>query len=129
MTIVFARFLLVGGTATLIHYLILFCLVRFAGLNEVLASTLGYSFSAAWNYLLNRSFTFRSDRAHKQALPRFMVVALVGLLINALVVWACLAVLGFPLIAGQLLATFCALFWNFIANKVWSFAAPSQQFK
>ena len=125
MSSMFVRFLMVGGTTTLIHYLILFILVRMAGVNEVTASTVGFVSSAVLNYWFNRSFTFQSNRRHTQALPRFILVALIGMLINAFVVWVAVLVLAFNLILGQLLATGCAMVWSFIANKLWAFSNPA----
>jgi putative flippase GtrA len=118
-----SRFLLVGGLATFIHYVILIFLVRVAGINEVIATTLGYSISTIFNYLLSRSFTFRSEVAHGKAFPKFIAVAMVGMAVNGILVWLLVVKLNLHLIFGQMLATTGAMIWNYCANKNWSFGS------
>lgn len=115
------RFLLVGGLATSIHYAILIVLVNVGEVNEVIATTIGYSLSALFNYILNRSFTFRSEEAHGKAFPKFVAVALVGLAVNGVLVWLLVVQLNLHLIVGQVLATIGAIAWNYWANKNWAF--------
>ena len=57
----FGRFLLVGGFSTLLQYVILAFLVRTAGTDPVVASSIGYVLSAIVNYDLNYRLTFRSS--------------------------------------------------------------------
>ena len=68
------------------HYLVLIALVQGASLSAVPASTAGAIAGALVNYRLNHRYTFESDRAHGRALPRFALVALVGIAVNAAVV-------------------------------------------
>ena len=51
------------------------CWSMLVGMGAVAASTLGAIAGALVNYSLNHRFTFASDKAHRQALPRFAVVA------------------------------------------------------
>ena len=58
----FGKFLLVGGFATALQYAVLAVLVQTAGIDPVLASSIGYLVSALANYELNYRLTFRSRR-------------------------------------------------------------------
>ncbi|MBN2885132.1 MAG: GtrA family protein [Chromatiaceae bacterium] len=118
------RFGLVGALATALHYVLLIALVQLAGWSALAASSLGFSLSALLNYALNRRFTFRSRRAHGEALPRFALVAASGLALNALLLAALIEVGAHYLIA-QVLATALVLLWNFSLNHRWSFREPS----
>lgn len=121
----FVSFLMVGGLATALQYLILIALVQLGSADVVMASSIGFAISAIFNYLLNRRMTFRSSRAHTQALPRFMVVACTGLILNAL----CLSLLhdqvGLHYLIAQVIATIVTLVWNFVLNRLWTFSPVS----
>ena len=56
----FGKFLLVGAFATALQYVVLALLVQTAGMDPVLASSIGYLLSALANYDLNYRLTFRS---------------------------------------------------------------------
>ena len=109
----FARFCLVGILSTGIHYAILFLLVRALDLNEELATSCGFTVSTAVNYLLNRSFTFDSSRAHRSSLPRFLIMILIGLGLNAGSLSVAYRLIGLSLFLAQVLATGLVLAWNF----------------
>ena len=97
---------LVGASAALLQLFLLVLLVEFGSLEPVIASAAAYSLSAVYNYALNRRLTFRSDRPHRRAAPRFIAMVLIGLGLNAAFGWAwadplvALVVAGFAAYAG-----------------------------
>jgi putative flippase GtrA len=117
----FLKFLMVGGLCTALQYLILIALVEGLGIFATLASTVGYVVSSAVNYYLNYSFTFRSDAEHGRSLPRFLLIAGCGLVLNGAVTYLGTAILGLHYILAQVAATIVALLWNFLANLRWTF--------
>lgn len=116
------RFVGVGGLATALHYLILIALVAGAGLDATPASATGYALSTLFNYALNRRLTFRSRRSHRSALPRFLLLAGVGLAINTATVWFLAQHLGLHYLIAQVVATALTLCWNFLVARHWAFA-------
>jgi putative flippase GtrA len=118
----FARFLVVGGSATALQYVLVVAFVEWADWTPPVGSTAAYLASAVYNYLLSRRFTFRSTRQHRSALPRFLVVLAVGLMLNALIVWAGCNVAGQHYLLAQLAATLTTLCWNYHASLRWAFA-------
>ncbi|MEC5398003.1 GtrA family protein [Uliginosibacterium sp. H1] len=116
------HFLVVGAGATALQYILLGLFVEAFGMNAVLASALGYALSSLANYAANRRLTFQSDARHRDALPRFAVVALSGLLLNTVVMWVAHNLLDWHYLVAQVLATAVALVWNFILNRCWTFA-------
>lgn len=113
-----AIFGLVGIGASLIH-------IAFAALLDwslapsiFLSNTIGYLFGFIWSYLGHYHFTFRSDRDHKQAVPRFALTALMGYLINNAVVLVCVLVSGTESIWFIVLAVgIAAAVVYFISNR------------
>lgn len=122
----FARFLLVGGLATVVHYALLVTLVQSDAFGPVPASGVGFVCSAVLNYWLSHRYTFKSTQGHAVAIPRFVVVATAGLLINQAVVSATIGWLELHYFMAQVIATACVMTWNFILSRVWTFGGNRQ---
>jgi putative flippase GtrA len=118
----FGRFVLVGGLATALQYVVLVVLAEGAGLAPVPASSVGFVLSAFANYALNRRFTFAADVPHATGLPRFALVAASGLALNALVMAAATGSMRLHYVLAQVAATVIVLGWNFLLHRHWTFA-------
>ena len=117
----FSRFLLVGGFSTLLQYLILAFLVHTAGTDPVVASSIGYALSALVSYDLNYRLTFRSRVPYFGGIARFALVHAMGLLLNGTIMATGTQALGLHYLVAQVAATVVVLFWNFFANRRWTF--------
>ena len=117
----FIRFLMVGALATTIQYLILILLVRSLSFDAVIASGIGFIIAAITNYHINYHFTFHSNRRHHEAATRFFIVAMLGVLLNSLVMSIAIGLLYLHYLFAQTLATVCVLFWNFTLSRLWTF--------
>lgn len=117
----FSRFAVVGGAATAFQYVVLVAGVRAFSLTPVVASAIGFALSSVLNYYLNYRLTFRSSRAHGTALPRFLLIASIGLAANSAVMWALTKSAHFGYIQSQVVATILVLLWNYTANRRWTF--------
>ena len=117
----FLLFSAVGGVGTGGQYLTLFALVEFKILSPLPASVIGISVGAIINYLLNYRFTFNSQKSHKEAMSKFFTVAIVGALINTVLMYLGIHTLHLYYLLAQVLATGIVLLWNFIVNKFWTF--------
>jgi putative flippase GtrA len=95
--------------------------VQLAGAGPLGASTIGAIVGAAVNYALNYRFTFASRRAHHIALPRFAAIAAAGVVLNALVLSAMLALVQPHYLVAQIVATGAVLIAGFLANRKWTF--------
>ena len=116
-----ARYTLVGGAGTLAQYVILVVLVEAGWTGVVPASTLGAIAGALVNYVLNRGYTFASRKSHAHALPRFLIVAAMGIALNAIVLVLLSRHTGLAYLAAQVIATAVVLVAGFAANRRWSF--------
>ncbi len=117
----FLQFSFIGAWATLIHYLIMFCLVELFGVAAVLATSIGFALSSLFNYAANYRYTFKSGKKHREAYSKFMLIALVGFCLNGLVVGALVNVMDWHYLFAQVLATLSVLLWTFSGNYFWSF--------
>lgn len=117
----FARYLLAGGSAAVVHYLVLMLLVEWFSIMPVLASSAGFLLGAGLNYFLNHRHTFQSDATHRVAGLRFIWLVSLSLMLNAL-----LMALGtlwwlLPYWQAQLITTALILVWNFLLSRYWVF--------
>lgn len=119
----FFRFAAVGAIGTLAHYACLILLVSGAGISPVVSTSAGALLGALVNYCLNRQYTFASTTRHREALPRFLLMAALGLVLNAAVV-GMLVGLQLHYLAAQIVATGAMLVTNYIVSKTWVFRAP-----
>jgi putative flippase GtrA len=117
----FIRYAGVGAVGTAVQYVLLVVFVHAVGMGAVAASTLGAIAGALVNYSINHRLTFASDKAHWQALPRFAVVAVAGIALNAIVLAAMLAFVTPYYLVAQVAATGAVLVAGFVANRAWTF--------
>jgi len=110
-----------GIACTLVQFATLELGIWWMGLQPVTASVLGFIGAAAVGYFANRNWTFRSDRPHREALPRFIAIALAALALNAAMMTFLIHRVGLHHLLAQALTTGTVLFWNFGANMFWSF--------
>ena len=118
----FFRFALVGAAATITTYVVLIVGVEALHINAVPASVAGYALGIVVNYSLNSRYTFDSDQHHRIVLPKFLAVMVVGMLINAAVMYTGIHWLGFHYMLAQLAAVAVVLMLSFTANRLWAFA-------
>src|SRR5207302_2697927 len=78
----FARYTAVGAIGSAAHFAVLIALVQAAAVRPVPASAAGMVVGAFINYHLNRRFTFRSTRRHREAMWRFFAIAALLLAVN-----------------------------------------------
>ena len=145
------RFLLVGGTATIVDYFIfwlfdglLFPLISTSAwwvtLSLILATALGFCAGLIVNWLLSVSFVFRQVKNKEEVKSQksfliFTVIGVIGLLITEIGVVALVALLPeFPLFGvtellgttwakwtAKIIMTCIVLVWNYVGRKLFVF--------
>ncbi len=134
----FAKFATVGALGSLTDFFILNVLVQVFGASLFVANACSFTAAVIQNFTLNRRWTFPESRERKAGnqLVQFATVSMVGLAINQAVFltiqhmteafWVDLtgsADLGFTLSYNfaKLFAIGVVLFWNFFANRLWTY--------
>lgn len=118
----FGRYAVVGGLATAAHYVLLVVLSEAFGASPGPSATCGALLGAGVAYVGNRRLTFSSRAAHRQALPRFLLVAAGGALLQGAMVAGGTSILGVHYLLAQVLATAVVLIAGFNLNRHWTFA-------
>jgi putative flippase GtrA len=125
----FSRFLAVGSVGTLLDFSLL-TLLKLAGLPTLFANSLSFVVGLANNFTWNRLWTFGDSVQPdwRLQLAKFATISLVGLALSNAIVLLLEGSLGEALghpswgyLPAKLLATGAVLFWNYFANRIWTF--------
>lgn len=139
----FAKFATVGLAGAITHFSILNLLVQVAGFSARAANPFGFITAVMQNFFLNRRWTFPESRERHagRQLLQFASVSIIGLLVNQLVfmtaqyflepAWMALVPqerLAHALSYNSALAVAIGvvLFWNFTANRLWTYRGLSR---
>ncbi len=123
------KFLIVGASGTLIDYLVLI-LLKSLNWQTLFANTLSFSAGLVNNYTWNSRWTFIDNFRHPslEQFTQFTIISLVGLGLNTAIVLLLETIMGKILgmpkagyIPAKAFATAVVLFWNYLANRRWTF--------
>jgi putative flippase GtrA len=116
------KFLVVGAWNTAVGYAIFvgIALLYADRLHHQLILAISFAISVVHAYLLQRYFVFKSRNPMLTEFPRFVVVNLSALAINA-VLLEVLVRFSFTLLVAQLIATIATTLVQFVAHQAWSF--------
>jgi putative flippase GtrA len=121
-----ARYVVAGLLASGLYVAAVALLVEGAGIGPVAAAAAATVLVIATSYVVNRRWVFDSDRPHRSALSRFVTASALSILLNTGLMHLAVRLLGWPYLAGLLLATAVVPPTNFLLNALWCFrpAAP-----
>ena len=118
----FVQFALVGCIAAVGHYGMLIALSEWFGVSPVPASGAGFIVGAAISYALNYQFVFRSDKDHTPTVAKFLTVALLGLVLNSVIMALLTEGADIHYLPAQITATILVMAWSYLGNRGWTFA-------
>lgn len=114
-------FLAVGVAATALQYLVYAAGLAWLDAPAAMSSAGGYLAGSLLSYALNYHLTFRSQRRHGQALPRFYAMVFAAFILNTALVGLSVDVGGLHPWAGQVGATIACLAFNYAVSRRWVF--------
>lgn len=122
----FIKFAMVGVLNTVVDFGVYAAGIFWLDLHYLVANIFAFLAAASNSYLLNRRWTFRSQdpRWHRQATKYFIVLA-IGFGLNELFLYLLVEHGQLGKFMGKAIAVAIVLFWNFGANKLWTFSATS----
>jgi putative flippase GtrA len=117
----FVRFGSVGAASSAIYFALLWVLTVLTTWPTAVRGTLAYGSGIALNYALQKSFTFKSGRRHQQAGPRYLLIHLGGMILNAGFLWLGVDVAGWNYILVQVAAMCVVTIWSYLGQRFWAF--------
>lgn len=122
------KFLIIGFGGALIDWIIFYILkiplIQYGQTGKQLAKLASFTFSATFNYIFNRHWTFRSkDKEIAKQAGRFYVVAVFGLVLNNLIFYFITSpkFLHWRDVFGLIIATALVSLWNFFIHRSFTF--------
>lgn len=117
------RFIIVGVSALLTHWLVVILLVSVAGLPPLGANVIAFLVAFNVSYFGHRHLTFNaSERSHRQTLPRFATVAASSFLVNETLYWLLLNFTPLRYDLAMLLVLGTVAGMTYLLGKFWAFA-------
>ena len=123
----FMKFGVVGVIAFFIDYgLLAFC-TEVLGINYLISATIGFTVSVVFNYLASMRyvFTHKEDMSRRREFVIFVVLSIIGLIINNVLMWAGVELLQWPewlqghaYLIVKIFATAVVMVWNFVTRKI-----------
>lgn len=119
----FIKFCIVGFSGVLVDFGITFLFKEVLKVQKYVANAIGFITAATTNYFLNRMWTFDSHNPQVALeFTRFFLIALIGLGINSLIIWAMSGKFKVNFYVSKLVATIVVTAWNFLINAYYTFA-------
>lgn len=114
------KFGVVGILATLLDYVVMIVLTEVFGVPPVASSTISFSISVVFNYLASMRYVFshREGMSRRREFIIFLVLSIIGLGINAALMWVGTELAGIDYRIVKLFATAVVMVWNFASRKV-----------
>ena len=126
----FMRFVVVGFINTGIDfctYLLLTRFVDYFDTHKVIATSIAFVMAATNSYFMNKFWTFRDpSKEYGTQYLKFFSVSLIGFGLNAGMFYVLLEFGLFDILA-KVITIGIVLFWNFLANKFWTFKTTSKK--
>lgn len=116
------RFVIVGGTNTVLDFALLFLFTNL-GLHKIAANTLSTGIAFIFSFFANKQFTFKdSSKSTKKQFGLFALITLSGLwLLQPLIIWLSSDFLApftdneqLTLFIAKIIATVASMIWNYI---------------
>ncbi len=119
----FIKFSLVGFSGVFVDFGTTFICKEILKIQKYVANTCGFTLAATTNYFMNRLWTFHSTNPNiMQEFTRFFIIALIGLVMNLLIIWAMSGKFKVNFYVSKLIATLVVTLWNFLINAYYTFA-------
>lgn len=116
----FVSYVIVGGTATIVEWVLFYIFEHAFSLNYLLNTAISFALATAANWALGRLLTFRNADAGSRTkeLVSIYAVSVIGLLANLGLMYLFVQVLGINSMLSKVMATAIVFIWNFLSRKL-----------
>ena len=114
------KFVIVGGISFVVDFIVYVVMCNVLYIHYIIAGVAGFSISVIVNYILSMKFVFESKenmRKDKEFIV-FVVLSLMGMLLNSLVLFICIDLIFMHNIIAKIIATAIVMVYNFVSRKI-----------
>ena len=114
------KFLIVGGLAFVIDYVVLIICKEIFGLSVLLSAAIAFTISVIFNYILSIKWVFEVDesKSKKKNFLLFIILSIVGLIITEIIMEIGCNYLNIYYLIVKIFATAVVMVFNFITRKI-----------
>ena len=111
----FMKFGIVGVIAFLIDYGLMVALTEFFGVPYLISNTISFTVSVVFNYVASMRYVFerRDDMSRHREFIIFVVLSIIGLILNDLFMWLFVSVWLIDYRIAKIIVTVLVAIWNF----------------
>lgn len=116
----FMKFGIVGVIAFLIDYGLMVALTEFFGVPYLISNTISFTVSVVFNYVASMRYVFerRDDMSRRREFIIFVVLSIIGLILNDLFMWLFVSVWLIDYRIAKIIVTVLVALWNFVTRKI-----------
>ena len=111
------KFVIVGGIATLIDWIIYFICYHFIGIEPLIANIISFTISVIYNFWASIKYVFDVKNNNKRNFIIFVVFALIGLGLNEIIIFLLHNKLSWNAMLVKIIATAIVMVFNFVTRK------------
>ena len=114
------KFGIVGGTAFVIDFVFLYIFREFCHFPVLISNTLSFCISVIYNYIASVKWVFdvNKEKNAKMQFVVFIILSVIGLLINDLIMWVSVDFLSIYYLLAKIIATIIVMIFNFVSRKI-----------
>ena len=118
----FCRYVLVGGTATLVDWAVLFAVTEFGHIHYLFSAVFGFMAGLITNFALSKWLVFNAKAVQARVNPKaefasYALIGVVGLGLTELILFVLTDFAKIYYMFAKAIATFIVLFYNYAARK------------
>ena len=116
----FMKFGIVGVIAFLIDYGLMVALTEFFGVPYLISNTISFTVSVVFNYVASMRYVFerRDDMSRRREFIIFVVLSIIGLILNDLFMWLFVSVWLIDYRIAKIIVTVLVAILNFVTRKI-----------
>jgi putative flippase GtrA len=110
----------VGGIAFVVDFGLLFLLTAYAGLHYQWSAAISFIAGLAVNYMISITWVFNADEGSRNRLYEFLMFAVVGVIglgLNALIIYVFTELVGVYYLISKIISTIIVFLWNFLGRR------------
>jgi putative flippase GtrA len=111
------RYLVVGGLATTLNYVLFFILYKYAGVNYLISSATGFIVSVLAGYVFNKKWTFGANNSSTKQVVKYFLVYLISLFLSVFLLKLTVDIGGIKPEYGNIISIAFTTCTNFIGLK------------
>lgn len=114
------KFVIVGGIATILDWILYFILYNFMKINPLVANIISFSISTVYNYWASTKWVFEvnKNKSKNRLFVEFVLFSIIGLTLTELLLWIGINILGINAMVVKIMATIVVMIFNFITRKM-----------